>query len=97
MALRLAPRVGRRTLSGLTSTSECPGEARCLTPSRSSQQQVQPVHRGLRTILEEAAVAGQRERDAVVAGPLRNLTDVTARRTDRATGTVRLEREVFGS
>jgi hypothetical protein len=38
LALTLAPRVGHRTLFGTTSTPECPGEACCLTPSRSSQQ-----------------------------------------------------------
>ena len=79
-ALRLAPRVGRRTLSGLTSTSGCPGEARCLTPSRSLPAAGPGGPPPYPNHSRRGRLAGQRERDAVVAGPLRHLPDVTAGR-----------------
>src|SRR3954468_11763754 len=39
-------------------------------------QGIEPVDGLVRPVLEEAAVPGQREGDAVVAGPLGDLTDV---------------------
>jgi hypothetical protein len=160
--LGLAVKIGSGTLSGLTSIFGCPGEARCLSPSSRLPAARPDGPPPPPNILEQAAVGGQRKRDAAVAGPLRNLADVTASRdkdcnkavpkavegvlgipawmtaglqtrrlnrlrargpprgavktnasgsgstkfarcsssrriTDRATGTVRLEREVFGS
>jgi hypothetical protein len=78
----LAEEVGSGTLSGLSSVSACPGEARCLSPSRCL-----PIARPdgpppVRTTLEEPAVAGQRERDAVVSSPLRHLPDVASSRDE---------------
>ena len=41
-----------------------------------AQQRIEPVNGSIRAVLEQAPVAGQGERNAVVTGPLGDLPDI---------------------